>query len=191
MLENEPITANKLASMDAGAGLPPAIPRGMRAMSVRVNDVIGVAGFVVPGTRVDVLVTIRRSTDSMTRTAASNVQVLTAGTRLDQGKPESDAKTANASTVVTLMVSPQDAERVTLAQAEGEIMLVLRNPLDTEPTATTGVKTASLLGLDEALPPAPVVRTRAPKRERSGGSHAGRDRAGTEKGRSHPRREAD
>ena len=75
VLENEPITANKLASMGA-AGLPPAIPRGMRAMSVKVNDVIGVAGFVVPGTRVDVVVTIRRTTDSMTRTAASNVQVL-------------------------------------------------------------------------------------------------------------------
>ncbi len=63
------------------------------------------------------------------------------------------------------MVSPQDAERITLAQAEGEIMLVLRNPLDTEPPTTTGVKTASLLGAEEAVPPAPVVRTRAPKRE--------------------------
>ena len=92
------------------------------------------------------VVTIRRTNDSMTRTAASNVEVLTAGTRQDQGKPERDSKTANASTVVTLMVSPQDAERITLAQAEGEIMLVLRNPLDTEPPTTTGVKTASLLG---------------------------------------------
>ncbi len=69
VLENEPITVNKLASMGA-SGLPPAIPPGMRAMSVKVNDVIGVAGFVVPGTRVDVVVTIRRQTDSMTRTAA-------------------------------------------------------------------------------------------------------------------------
>ncbi len=82
----------------------------------------------------------------MTRTAASNVQVLAAGTRQDQGKPESDTKTANASTVVTLLVSPTDAERIALAQAEGEIMLMLRNPLDTEATATTGIKTASLLG---------------------------------------------
>jgi pilus assembly protein CpaB len=164
VLENEPLTANKLASAGAGGGLPPAIPRGMRAMSVRVNDVIGVAGFVVPGTRVDVLVTIRRSSDSMTRTAASNVQVLTAGTRLDQGKPESDAKTANASTVVTLMVSPQDAERIALAQAEGDIMLVLRNPLDTEPVMTSGVKTASLLGTEEAPVSPPVVKAYAPRR---------------------------
>jgi pilus assembly protein CpaB len=165
VLENEPLTANKLASVDAGAGLSPAIPRGMRAMSVRVNDVIGVAGFVVPGTRVDVLVTIRRTSDSMTRTAASNVQVLAAGTRLDQGKSESDAKTAKASTVVTLMVSPEEVERITLAQSEGEIMLVLRNPLDTEPTATTGVRTASLLGTEEAPVSPPVVRARAPRRE--------------------------
>ncbi len=87
VLENEPLTVNKLAPVGT-AGLPPAIPRGMRAMSVKVNDVIGVAGFVVPGTRVDVVVTIRRQTDSMTRTAAGNVQVLAAGTRQDQGKPE-------------------------------------------------------------------------------------------------------
>ena len=161
VLENEPITVNKVASMGT-AGLPPAIPRGMRAMSVKVNDVIGVAGFVVPGTRVDVVVTIRRSSDSMTRTAASNVQVLAAGTRQDQGKPESDSKTASASTVVTLIVSPQDAERIALAQSEGEIMLMLRNPLDTDPTATTGVRTASLLGTEETA--APVVRTPAPRR---------------------------
>jgi len=161
VLENEPITVNKLAAADSGAGLPPAIPRGMRAMSVKVNDVIGVAGFVVPGSRVDVVVTIRRTTDSMTRTAASNVQVLTAGTRQDQEKPEADNKTQNASTVVTLMVSPQDAERIALAQAEGEIMLMLRNPLDNDPTMTSGVKTASLLGQEETAPkpaPAPVRR---------------------------------
>jgi pilus assembly protein CpaB len=155
VLENEPITTNKLASAEAGTGLSPAVPIGMRAMSVKVNDVIGVAGFVVPGTRVDVVVTIRRSADSMTRTAASNVQVLTAGTRQDQSKPEGDNKNANASTVVTLMVSPRDAERIALAQSEGEIMLMLRNPLDNETTVTPGVRTGSLLGTDET--PAPVA----------------------------------
>jgi pilus assembly protein CpaB len=164
VLENEPITVNKLAAADTGAGLPPAIPRGMRAMSVKVNDVIGVAGFVVPGSRVDVVVTIRRANDSMTRTAASNVQVLTAGTRQDQGKPETESKTPNASTVVTLMVSPQDAERIALAQAEGEIMLMLRNPLDNDPTLTTGVKTASLLGQEEAAPAAPAPAKKAVSR---------------------------
>ena len=132
VLENEPITVNKVAAANEGVGLSPVIPRGMRAIAVRVNDVIGVAGFVAPGTRVDLVVTIRRATDSMTRTAASNVQVLAAGTRQDQGKPDSDTKKPNASTVVTLMVTPEDAERIALAQSEGEIMLVLRNPLDTE-----------------------------------------------------------
>lgn len=159
VLENEPITANKLASMGA-SGLPPAIPPGMRAMSVKVNDVIGVAGFVVPDTHVDVVVTIRRQTDSMTRTAASNVQVLAAGTRKDQGKPETDSKTANESTVVTLLVSPMDAERIALAQSEGEIMLMLRNPLDTQATATTGISTGTLLGAAET--PIPVAKAQAP-----------------------------
>jgi pilus assembly protein CpaB len=161
VLENEPITSNKIAA--AGAGLSPAIPAGMRAMAVKVNDVIGVAGFVVPKSRVDVVVTIRRQSDSMARTAASNVEVLAAGTRQDQGKSETDSKTQNASTVVTLMVSPQDAERIALAQAEGEIMLMLRNPSDNETAQTTGVKTDQLLGLPEPAA-APVVRTAPPPR---------------------------
>ena len=167
VLENEPLTKSKLASAESGAGLPPAIPPGMRAMSVRVNDVIGVAGFIVPGSRVDVMVTIRRTDDSMTRTAATNVQVLTAGTRKDQENPEADsAKPGDkGETVVTLMVTPGDAERIALAQAEGQIMLVLRNPLDNETAATTGVRTASLLGAEPAPQPppvkAPVVRRAA------------------------------
>ncbi len=116
----------------------------MRAISVKVNDVIGVAGFVAPGNRVDLVVTIRRQDDSMTRTVASNVQVLTAGTRQQQGKTESDGK--NETTVVTLVVTPEDAERIALAQSEGQIMLVLRNPLDNEPTVAPGVRTGALLG---------------------------------------------
>jgi pilus assembly protein CpaB len=156
VLENEPITTNKIAA--AGAGVSPAIPPGMRAIAVKVNEVIGVAGFVLPKSRVDVVVTIRRQNDSMARTAARNVEVLAAGTRQDQGRAESDSKTANAATVVTLMVSPEDAERIALAQAEGEIMLMLRNPTDNDIVATTGVKTADLLGLPEPAPLAPVVR---------------------------------
>jgi pilus assembly protein CpaB len=163
VLENEPITANKIAAANEGAGLSPAIPRGMRALAVRVNDVIGVAGFVVPGSRVDLVVTMRHTNGSMTRTAASNVQVLTAGTRQDQGKAD-DGKKPNQSTVVTLMVTPEDAERIALAQSEGEIMLVLRNPLDTEVTTSAGVKTEALLGREEPPAPAPVVKAPAPKR---------------------------
>jgi pilus assembly protein CpaB len=164
VLENEPITANKLAAANTGAGLPPAIPHGMRAISVRVNDVIGVAGFVIPGSRVDLVVTIRREGDSMARTVASNVQVLTEGTRQEQEKPAADDK-ADSTTVVTLMVTPEDAERIALAQSEGQIMLVLRNTMDQAPTMTTGVRTASLLG--QAEPAAPAAPKPAPARRRT------------------------
>jgi len=165
VLENEPITTSKLASRATGAGLPPAIPPGMRAISIKVDDVIGVSGFVSPGNRVDLVVTIRREGDSMTRTVASNVQVLTAGTRRDQARPEADSKSTS---VVTLIVSPEDAERIALAQSEGHIMLVLRNPLDEQPTVTSGIKTAELMGQSEPPPPAPApapaAKAPAPRR---------------------------
>ena len=151
--ENEPLTEDKLAPLEAGAGLSPSIPAGMRAMSVKVNEVVGVAGFVVPGTKVDVLVTLRRNEESMTRTVISNVQVLTAGTRYDQEKAKDGEPIP--STVVTLMVTPQDAEKITLAQTEGQVMLALRNPLDTQQTDTQGIRSAALLGQPA---PAPVIK---------------------------------
>jgi pilus assembly protein CpaB len=157
VVENEPLVESKLARADAGAGLPSAIPPGMRAMSVKVNDVIGVAGFIDPGTRVDLMVTIRKKDDTTSRTVVSNVQVLSAGTRSDQLKPKDTKTTPSSAAVVTLLVSPEDAERVALAQVEGQIMLSLRNPLDNEPTATSGVRTAALFG--PSLEPAePVVK---------------------------------
>jgi pilus assembly protein CpaB len=162
--ENEPLTAAKLAPLGAGSGLPPSIPEGMRAVSVKVNEVIGVAGFVVPGTRVDVMVTlanIQGQQDSMTRVVVSNVQVLTAGTRYDQENAK-DGKPI-PSTVVTLLVSPEDGERIALAASEGQVMLTLRNPLDTLPTTTNGVRTAGLLGQPAAAPARPnVVRQPGP-----------------------------
>jgi pilus assembly protein CpaB len=155
--ENEPITEGKLAPRQAGAGLPPAIRPGMRAMSVKVNEVIGVAGFVTPGTRVDVIVTLHEEKDSLSRVVVSNVQVLTAGTRYDEAQAKKDGK-AIPSTVVTLMVSPADAERIALAANEGQIMLALRNPLDKDATPTVGVRTGGLKGQVAAAPPAPPVR---------------------------------
>jgi pilus assembly protein CpaB len=145
--ENEPVTEEKLAPVGAGGGLPPTIPEGMRAISVRTNEVVGVAGFVVPGTRVDVLVTVRKGTDgeSMSRVVLSNVQVLTAGTRYDQEKAKQEGKPIQTS-VVTLLVTPEDAERLALAANEGQIMLTLRNPLDVLPTETAGARMAALLG---------------------------------------------
>lgn len=142
VLENEPLTDTKLAAVGAGAGLPPSIPTGMRAISVRVNEVVGVAGFVTPGTRVDVLVTLRDGDNTLTRVVTSNVQVLAAGTALEQDKDKSGQ--AMPSSVVTLLLSPEDAERVVLAANDGAVMLALRNPLDQEPTNTPGTRLASL-----------------------------------------------
>jgi pilus assembly protein CpaB len=150
--ENEPFTEAKLAPIGAGAGLPPTITEGMRAISVKVNEVVGVAGFVVPGTRVDVVVTVRRDDKtSQSRTVLSNVQVLTAGTRYDQERATKDGKPIPTS-VVTLLLTPDDAEKLTLASEEGRIMLALRNPLDTAPTKTNGAKMAQLLGEPSAPP---------------------------------------
>jgi|SRR5688572_11292219 pilus assembly protein CpaB len=164
LVENEPVTESKLAPLEAGAGLPPSIPPGMRAMSVKVDEVVGVAGFVVPGTRVDLVVTVkgRNGPDDkpMSRTAISNVLVLTAGTRYDQeqglkGEPQ-------PATVVTLAVTPEDAERIALAASEGKISLALRNPLDVTPTATPGVRLEALMNGGGAPPaPAPVRRAAA------------------------------
>jgi pilus assembly protein CpaB len=151
LAENEPVTETKLASREAGAGLPPTIPPGMRAMSVKVNEVIGVAGFVVPGTRVDVLATVTEDRDTITRTVVSNVLVLAAGTRYDQDAPRKDGKPI-PSTVVTVVVTPPDAERISLASTEGKVMLALRNPLDTQPTVTDGIRLANLAGAP-ARPP--------------------------------------
>jgi len=139
--ENEPITESKLAPLASGAGLPPTIPPGMRAMSVRVDDVVGVAGFVVPGTRVDVVVTVSTAASQdklMSRTVLGNVLVLTSGTRIDQEQGRKGE--AQPTTVVTLAVSPDDAERIALAANSGRISLALRNPLDVDPTLTSGIK---------------------------------------------------
>ncbi len=152
MVKNEPVLNAKLASKEAGAGLPPVIPDGMRAVSVRVNEVIGVAGYVLPGTRVDVVATANPTSqpqDATSKVILSNVQVLTAGTRMEQdqekGKPMSV-------TVVTLLVYPEQSERLALASTEGKIQLALRNPLDTSAPETPGIKTAGLLGSVKAAP---------------------------------------
>ena len=155
VLMNEPITESKLAPVGTGGGLPPTIPPGMRAISVKVNEVVGVAGFVVPGTRVDLVVTIARNQDSMSRIVVSNVQVLAAGTKIDAGKKEGEAM---PSSVVTLLVSPEDAERIALASNEGKIMLTLRNPLDTNPADTHGVRVAALMGEPAPAPVPKVVK---------------------------------
>jgi pilus assembly protein CpaB len=165
VVKNEPILAAKLASKEAGAGLPPVIPEGMRAVSVRVNEVVGVAGYVLPGNRVDVVATASPTdsrSDTTSKVVLSNVQVLTAGTRMEQNQEDPQPTQV---TVVTLLVNPEQAERLALASTEGKIQLALRNPLDQGAPDTPGVKTAGLLGGKQpANTPAPrVARSRAPQ----------------------------
>jgi pilus assembly protein CpaB len=160
VLANEPLSNSKLAAAEEGAGLPPTIPAGMRAISVKVNEVIGVAGFTVPGTRVDVLAMVRDNNNSMSRIVVSNVQVLTSGTKYDQDQSRKDGKPIHT-TVVTLSVTPQDAERIALAATDGRIVLALRNPLDAQPVQTSGVRLAELM--TGAAVPAPV-RVASPRK---------------------------
>jgi pilus assembly protein CpaB len=127
--KGEFILPSKLAPENAGSGLPSLIPRGMRAVSVRVNEVVSVAGFVGPGTRVDVLLTgtPNGSTEPQTTTVLQNVAVIASGHTLERNAAGDPQNTP----VITLLASPEDAERLTLASSEGKIQLSLRNPLDT------------------------------------------------------------
>jgi pilus assembly protein CpaB len=158
--ENQPLTATNVAPKDGGAGLAPTIPEGMRAMSVRVNDVIGVAGFVVPGSRVDVMVILAQGAAKMARVVVNNVQVLTAGKQYDQAVAK-EGKAIDTD-VVTLLVTPADAALIGLAASEGQIMLTLRNPLDAGAATTEGTYSASLAGAQPA--PKPQASGGAPRR---------------------------
>src|SRR3984957_123505 len=155
--KGEFILPTKLAPENAGSGLPSLIPPGMRAVSVRVNDVVSVAGFVGPGTRVDVLLTgtPNGSTESQTTTVLQNVAVIAAGHTLERNA----AGEAQHTPVITLLASPEDAERLTLASTEGKIQLALRNPLDTH---QEGVEAANAKGLYKgdtpSTPPRVAVR---------------------------------
>jgi pilus assembly protein CpaB len=160
LLENEPFTAAKVAMPGAGAGLPPIITPGMRAISVKVDEVIGVAGFVVPGTKVDVVMTLNEQEKSVSRVVVNNIQVLAAGTKIDQEQAK-DGRPLPA-TVVTLLVTPEDAEKISLASSVGRITLTLRNPLDVEPTTTNGTRVATLMGVaaQPTVEPRPQPRPR-------------------------------
>jgi pilus assembly protein CpaB len=152
VIQNEPILPMKLAGKDAGSGLPVVIPEGKRAVSVRVNEVIGVAGYVLPGTKVDVLATAsptQNREDTTTKLVLSNVQVLAAGTKLEQDGEQGKPVSVN---VVTLLVTPEESEKLTLGATEGKIQLALRNPLDKETPETPGIQPASLLGRTVARP---------------------------------------
>jgi pilus assembly protein CpaB len=161
--ENEPLLAAKVSTKDAGGGLPIIIRDGMRAMSVRVDEIIGVAGFVLPGTHVDVMLTLDKGdnrSQSITRTILQNVQVLAAGQQVQrdkEGKPQTVS-------VVTLLVTLDDAELLVLAGKEGRLQLALRNTLDTLSIATAGAKADQLSpsGAPPRTPRSPSANRVAP-----------------------------
>ena len=147
------ILNSKLAAENAGSGLPSMIPPGMRAVAVRVNDFSSVAGFVQPGSRVDVLMTgsANGSAEPQTITVLRNVSVLANGQKLDRSVLSNESQN---SPVITLAVSPDDAAKLALAMNQGHIQLALRNPLDTNQTEVAAVGVHSLY--QKAGMPAPV-----------------------------------
>jgi pilus assembly protein CpaB len=140
---NEALLESKLAEPGSGGGLPITIPAGMRAVSVRVDDVIGVAGFVLPGTRVDVIVTLTPpgSQDPAGRVILQNVHAVAAGQEIARNE-EGEPMTV---TVITLLVTPEDAERLVLAAAQGRVQMALRNTLDIDTLETPGSRVSALM----------------------------------------------
>jgi pilus assembly protein CpaB len=160
MVENEPILESKLAPKGTGAGLPPAIPKGMRAVSIRANEIIGVAGYVTVGTRVDIVLTATTpgAQESITKIVLQNVEVASAG-QVIQKDPEGKPQTV---TVVTLFVTPEDLEKLTSASSNGTFQLALRHPLDLDEAKTKGIQLTQLIRGGAPLPAPSVVR--APRR---------------------------
>lgn len=159
--ENEPILESKLAPKGAGGGLPIIIDEGKRALTMRVNEVSGVAGFVTPNTRVDVLLTMddrNNAGEPATRIIMQDMRVLAAGQSLQQdkeGKPQPVP-------VVTFLVTPEQAETLALASGQGSIQLALRNQLDTTEIKTNGTRRSALMRGPGRPAPARRAAARAP-----------------------------
>jgi pilus assembly protein CpaB len=150
----EPITEARLAPEGTSAGLAAVIPEGYRAMTVKVDDAAGISGFIMPGTLVDVVVTIdpREGSgmqDPISKIVLQNIKVLANGQNID--KPENERE-ANAVKAVTLQVLPEQAEKLALASSEGKLQLVMRNQIDQGDEQTKGVNKRNLLGGDTANP---------------------------------------
>jgi pilus assembly protein CpaB len=155
---NEPLLSEKIADRDGGGGMPILIPTGMRAVSVRVDEVVQVAGFVTAGTRVDVLVTLDASgegSNTSTRVILQNAPVLAAGQKVERDR---DGAPLTVS-VITLLVTPGDAERLTLAATQGRIQLALRSMLDMAEATTSGARLSGLIQSQrQASAPSRAVR---------------------------------
>lgn len=147
----EPITALKLAPEGVGAGLSAVIPEGYRAMTVKVDDVVGVSGFVMPGSYVDVVAVITpvgqgaSQQSPISKIVLQNIKVLASGAKIDSPQDQRQPSDVKA---VTLQVTPEQAEKLVLATNEGKLQLVMRNYTDQEDTRTTGANKTTLLSGD-------------------------------------------
>lgn len=150
----EPITEARLAPEGTAGGLSAVIPEGYRAMTVKVDDVVGISGFIMPGTLVDVVVVIDPAEkagmqDPISKIVLQNIKVLANGQNID--KPE-DQREANSVKAVTLLVTPEQAEKLALAASEGHLQLVMRNSVDQGDEQTNGINKRGLLTGDRAMP---------------------------------------
>lgn len=142
----EPILETRLAAKGAGAGLAATIPPGMRAVAVRMNQIVGVSGFVIPGSRIDLLISglppggAPGNTGTLIHTLMQNLEVLSAGQQIEK---DAEGKPVNVN-VVNMLVTPEQAEILSLATNETRIQMILRNPLDTEESDPPGTATAEL-----------------------------------------------
>jgi pilus assembly protein CpaB len=171
VLRGEPLLDRKLAPAGTLGGLSAVIAEGKRAMTVRVNDVVGVAGFALPGNYVDVMVNAQQDQGpnvqgkAISKTVLERVLVLAVAQ--EAGRDDTKPKVVSA---VTLELSPQDAEKLDLARSVGTLSLVLRNQVDKQPVATAGVTKGELFDDAKAGKPAPArARQAAPSRTKPAG----------------------
>jgi pilus assembly protein CpaB len=151
----EPITESRLAPVGAAGGLSSVIPEGFRAMTVRVDDVVGISGFIMPGTLVDIVVVTQPPKASgqqemISKIVLQNIKVLASGQNID--KPKNDREVERAVRAVTLQVTPEQAEKLALASSEGRLQLVMRNSVDQGDEVTPGANKSSLLSGERAMP---------------------------------------
>jgi pilus assembly protein CpaB len=150
----EPITESRLAPEGTAGGLSAVIPEGYRAMTVKVDDVVGISGFIMPGTLVDVVVVITpedasRGAGPISKIVLQNIKVLANGQNIDKPENQRDVNSVKA---VTLQVTPEQAEKLALASSEGRLQLVMRNSIDQGDEQTMGVNKRTLLGGEHATP---------------------------------------
>jgi pilus assembly protein CpaB len=161
----DPVTEAKLAPVGSLGGLSSVIPEGYRAMTVKVDDVVGVSGFIMPGTLVDVVVVIQppkgtANDETISKIVLQNIKVLASGQNID--KPKNDREVERSVRAVTLQVTPEQTEKLALASSEGKLQLVMRNSVDQADEQTSGANKRSLLNGERAmLVPEPGVGSNA------------------------------